>query len=180
MRIGLAGVGPLGDAHRLDAFGHDDARHVLDVLEESLEPALEIEAVPQHEIGRLRPHDVERRRLVVVDLGARLGDRFDDGLVAGDVLRDVLDDREGRHDAERLARRRGLPGAGQDGGDEHYSQGAEPQAARDTDPHRLLQKVKLTSPAAVAAGLCKCELFAISLTVGLRSVKCFCEVVRNW
>ena len=95
MRIGLAGVGAFGDAHRLDAFGDDDARHILDVLEEFLEPALQVQAVPQHEVGRLRLHDVERRRLVVVDLGARLGDGFDDRRVAGDVLGDVLDDREG-------------------------------------------------------------------------------------
>ena len=105
MRIGLSAVGALGDPHRLDAFGDDHARHLLDVLEEFLEPAFEVEAVPQHEVGRLRPHDIERRRLIIVDLGARLGDRFHDRLIAGDVLRDVLNDRERGHDPKRLARR---------------------------------------------------------------------------
>ena len=83
-----------------------DARHVLHVLEEFLEPALEVQAVPQHQVGVLRLDDVERRRLVVVDLGAGLGDRLDHGLVARDVLRHVLDDGEGRHHAELLARGR--------------------------------------------------------------------------
>ena len=51
MRVGLAGIGSLGDAHRLDAFGNDDARHVADVLEEALEPLLEVEAVPQDQLA---------------------------------------------------------------------------------------------------------------------------------
>ena len=102
MRVGLSGIGSLRDAHRVDAFGDHDARHFLDVLEKFLEPALEIEAVPQHEVGFLRAHDVERGRLVIVNFRARLGDGFHDRLVAGDVLRDVLNDREGRHHAERL------------------------------------------------------------------------------
>ena len=59
----------------------------FDVAEEFLEPALEVHAVPQHEVGGLRLHDVERRRLVVVDLRARLGDGFHDRRVAGDFAR---------------------------------------------------------------------------------------------
>ena len=54
------------------------ARNFLDVLEEALEPPFEVEAVPQHEVGGLRAHDVERGRLIVVDLRAGLGDRLDD------------------------------------------------------------------------------------------------------
>ena len=100
MRIGLAGVGTLGDAHRLDPLGDDRGRDVFEVLEELFEPQLEVEAIPQDEVGLLRPHDVAGRRLVVVDLGVRLGDRFHLGGVAGDVSGDVGNHREGRHHLE--------------------------------------------------------------------------------
>ena len=50
----------------------------LEVLEELLEPELEVEPVPEDQLGILRPQDVAGRRLVIVDLGAGLGDRFDD------------------------------------------------------------------------------------------------------
>ena len=104
MRVGPAGIRTFGDPHRLDAFGDRDGRHFLDVLEELLEPAFQIEAVPQHKVGRLCADDIERRRLIVVDLGARLGDGFNDRRRARNVLRDVLDDREGGQDAERFLR----------------------------------------------------------------------------
>src|SRR5690606_3022426 len=48
-------------------------------------------------------HDVERCRLIVVNFRTRLGDALDDRRLAGDVLGDVLNDREGRDDAQRLA-----------------------------------------------------------------------------
>ncbi len=76
----------LHDADGFDALADDGAGDVLDVLEEPLEPALEVQAVPQHQIGVLRLDDVAGRRLVVVDLGAGLRDGFDYGGVAGDVL----------------------------------------------------------------------------------------------
>jgi hypothetical protein len=91
------------DAHRLDPVGQHHARHILDILEKFLEPALEMETVPQHEIGLLRFDDVARGWLIVVDLGARLGDRHDGGFVAGDVLGDVLNHGEGGHDLEGTA-----------------------------------------------------------------------------
>jgi hypothetical protein len=58
-----------------------------------------LSAVPQDQVGFLRLHDVLRRRLVTVDLGAGLGDGLHDRGVTRDVLRHVLDDGEGRHDA---------------------------------------------------------------------------------
>src|SRR5690606_19381804 len=101
--IGLARVGPLGDAHRLDAFGDDSARNILDVLKEALEPALQVEAIPQHEVCGLRLHDVEGCRLVVVDLGTRLGDAFEAGGSARHVLSAIRKDRAGGRDAQGLA-----------------------------------------------------------------------------
>ena len=70
------------------------------MLEEFLEPELEIEPVPEHEVGVLRLQDVARRRLVVVDLRAGLGDRLDRRRVAGDVPGHVGDDGEGRDGLE--------------------------------------------------------------------------------
>ena len=104
MRVRLAAIGAFGDAHRLDAIGHDDARDIVEVLEELLEPELEIQAVPQDQLGIMRLQDVARRRLIVVDLGAGLGDRFDDGGVAGDVCGHVGDHREGGDGLEFLLR----------------------------------------------------------------------------
>ena len=108
MRIGLAVIRALGNAHWRDALAHHYARHVFDVLEEPLEPALKTEAIPQHEIGFLRLHNVQRGRLIVVDLGARLGDGLHHCFVPGDVLGDVLDDGEGRDDPEPIVSRGSL------------------------------------------------------------------------
>src|SRR5688572_18445298 len=110
MRIGLAGIGPLANAHRLDTIRNDATRHVADILQKLFEPALEVEAVPKDEVGILRLHDVERRRLIIVDLGAWLRDGFDHRFIASDVLSDVLDHREGCYDLERPATGVGLFG----------------------------------------------------------------------
>src|SRR5262245_30669751 len=104
MRVRLAGIGTFADPQRLDALGDNHRGYFFDVLEELLEPALEVETVPQDEIGRLRPHDIEWRGLIVVDLCTRLSDRLDDRPVSGHVLRNVLNDGESRHHTKRLAR----------------------------------------------------------------------------
>jgi hypothetical protein len=108
MRVRLALIGTILDGERHDPLGHDGAWHLADIVEEALEPALQIHAVPQHQIGRLRLHHILRRGLVIVDLSAWLGDRFDDGSGAGHVLRDVLDHGEGRDHPQRLVS--GAPG----------------------------------------------------------------------
>ncbi len=108
MRVGPAGIGTLGDAHRLDAVGQHHLRHVLHVLEELLEPLLEVHAVPQHQVSVLRFDDVARAGLVAMDFGARLRDGFHDRGVARNVAGDVGDDGEGGDDLE-LVLRKGRP-----------------------------------------------------------------------
>src|SRR5690606_4226576 len=78
-------------------------RHVLQVLEKALEPTLQIQSIPEDEIGVLGLHDVERSRLIAVDLRAWLGDAFDYRRRTGDVLGDVLNVREGGDDTQWLA-----------------------------------------------------------------------------
>ena len=94
MGVRLAGIGTFGNAHRLDAIGHDGSRDVVEVLEELLKPELEVEAVPQDQLGIMRLQDIAWRRLVVVDLSSRLGDRFNDGGVTRNVLCHVCNYRE--------------------------------------------------------------------------------------
>ena len=67
MRVRVAVIRPFADRQWGDAFGHDRRRHLLDVLEEALEPAFQVHAVPQDQIGVLRLDDVARGRLIVVD-----------------------------------------------------------------------------------------------------------------
>ena len=73
VRVGIALVLPLGYLHRLYALRELDTLGV-GVGDEALEPALETETVVKHQISPLSPGDVIRSRLVVVYLGARLGD----------------------------------------------------------------------------------------------------------
>ena len=108
MRIGLAGVGAFRDRHGLDAFGHDHTGHLLQPMEEALEPALQVQPVPQHQLRALGPHQVSRGGLVVVDLGAGLGDRLHVGGITGYVARHVGDDGEGGDDLEFRGRRGGI------------------------------------------------------------------------
>ena len=108
MRVGLAGIGALGDRHRLDALGHDHTGHLLQPMEEALEPALQVQPVPQHQLRALGPHQVSWRGLVVVDLGAGLGDRLHVGGITGHVARHVGDDGEGGDDLEFRGRRGGI------------------------------------------------------------------------
>lgn len=89
MWVRVAVIRPFADRQWGDAFGHDRRRHLLDVLEEALEPAFQVHAVPQDQIGVLRLDDVARGRLIVVDLGARFGDGFYHGGVTRHVLGDV-------------------------------------------------------------------------------------------
>ena len=110
MRVGLAGIGALADAHRLDALADDHAGDALEVAEEALEPLLEVQPVPQDQVGVLRLEHVAGRRLVVVDLGVGPGDRFHLGRLAGDVAGDVGDDGEGGDDLELLRLRGGGKG----------------------------------------------------------------------
>lgn len=60
----------------------------------------------------LRLDDVARGRLIVVDLGTRLGDGFHHGGVTGHVLGDILNDGEGGHHAQLFFRQRVLTDQG--------------------------------------------------------------------
>ena len=97
VRIGLALVVALGDGDGGDAFAEVSAlsRRVID---EALKPALKPQAVVEDELGFLRALEVVRRGLVVVDLGAGLGD----GLYLAELSRNarshVLNDGESGQD----------------------------------------------------------------------------------
>ena len=103
VRIRLAIVLAAVNGHRLDAFGNDHGRHILDIGEEALKPALQIQPVPEHQIGLLRLDQILRRRLVVVDFRAGLGNGEHRGVITGDILRHIGDNGERRHHRERLA-----------------------------------------------------------------------------
>ena len=92
-------IGSFGNSDRLDTLAQIDALHIANAAHEFFEPALQTEAVAQHEVGGLGFDDVERRRLVFVDLGTGLRDRLDDRLIAGDVLGHVLQNGERGYDA---------------------------------------------------------------------------------
>jgi len=106
--LGLPAVGAFGDAHGLDAFGHHHARHVLEALEKFLEPELEVQPVPQHQLCPLRLDEIAGRGLVVVDFGAGPGNGFDDGGIACHFACHVGDDGEGGDDLELVLRQDGL------------------------------------------------------------------------
>src|SRR5690606_9842744 len=89
----------------IDAVGQNDGGHVAEIGDELLEPALEVEAVPQDEVGAVGAHDVLRRRLVAMDLRTRLGDGDDVCGVAGNIRRHVGDHGEGGDDLEAVAGR---------------------------------------------------------------------------
>jgi hypothetical protein len=72
----------------------------LEAREEFLEPALEIEAIPQDELRTLGTHDILRCWLIIMDFRAGLGDALDDRGIARDILRNVLNDRESGRDLE--------------------------------------------------------------------------------
>jgi hypothetical protein len=45
---------------------------------ELFEPQFQVQSVAQHQVGRLRLHDIQRRRFILVNLRAGLCDGFDD------------------------------------------------------------------------------------------------------
>ncbi|MNV35285.1 hypothetical protein D3C71_1267280 [compost metagenome] len=98
MRVGLALIGAPGNRHGGDAIRNGDVFHISEIFEEAFEPEFEVEAVAQNQIGVTGAQEVARRRLIIVDLGAGLGDAFDIGRIACDVLRHVGDDGEGGDD----------------------------------------------------------------------------------
>ena len=85
MRVGLAAIGAFMNRHRGNALSYHHSRFVAYVLEETLKPALQVQPVPQYQIGRLRFGNVLRRGLVIMDFRARFGNRFHHG-VLGDIL----------------------------------------------------------------------------------------------
>ena len=89
--IGLALVVALGDGDGGDAFAEVGAlsRRVVD---EALKPALKPQAVVEDELGFLCALEVVRRRLVVVDFGAGLGDGLYLAELSRNVRSHVLDD----------------------------------------------------------------------------------------
>lgn len=97
MRIGLTLVVTFGDGDGGDAFAEVGAlsRRVID---EALKPALKPQAVVEDELGLLRALEVVRRRLVVVDFGAGLGDGFYLAKLACNARSHVLDHGEGGQD----------------------------------------------------------------------------------
>src|SRR5699024_2408385 len=76
------------------AVADDGVRHI-DVVDELGQPLLEIETVVEDEVGLRGLADVYRGRLVAVDLRTDLRDRFYLEMLAGDVVRDVGEHREG-------------------------------------------------------------------------------------
>jgi len=120
------------DRNRDDALGQRGGGHVAEVGQELLEPALEVEAVPQHEIGARRRDDVLRRRLIAVDLGARLGDRDDVDPIARHIARHVGDDDEGGDDFQPLLgqgrQRHKGKGGGQEQDSARQQHGAMPES----------------------------------------------------
>lgn len=89
--IGLALVVALGDGDGGDAFAEVGAlsRRVVD---EALKPAFKPQAVVEDELGFLRAFEVVRRGLVVVDLGAGLGDGLYLAELSCNARSHVLDD----------------------------------------------------------------------------------------
>ncbi|MOA09834.1 hypothetical protein D3C78_1296890 [compost metagenome] len=110
MRIRVAVIRPFADRQRGDTFGDDRSRHLFDVLEEALEPAFQIHAVPQDQVGMLRLDDIARRRLIIVDFCARFGDRLYHGGVTGHVLGDILNNGKGGYHAQFFFCQCGLAG----------------------------------------------------------------------
>ena len=110
MRIGFAAVRAFRDRHGYHALRHHHARHLAQPMEELLEPALEVQPVPEHQLGALGAHQITRGGLVVVNLGARLGDRLHHRCVASHIARHVGDDREGGHHLQFGCGTRRIPG----------------------------------------------------------------------
>ena len=94
VRIVLTLVVTLGDGDGGDAFAEVGAlsRRVID---EALKPALKPQAVVEDELGFLRALEVIGRRLVVVDFGTGLGDRFYLAKLACNARSHVLNHGEG-------------------------------------------------------------------------------------
>ncbi|CUX53099.1 hypothetical protein AGR7C_Lc170016 [Agrobacterium deltaense Zutra 3/1] len=98
VRVGFALIGAAADRHGFHAFAHRHARHAGKVGQELFEPQFKIEAIAKHQIGLAGFEDIARRRLVVVNFSARLGNAFHLGRIARHIARHVGDDGEGRHD----------------------------------------------------------------------------------
>lgn len=103
MRVGLAQIGAGLDAHRDDALGDHGPGDVLEAAEKALEPALQVQAVPEDQLRALGAGQIAGRGLVVVDLGAGPGDGDDLGRVSGHVAGHVGDDGEGGDHLELAA-----------------------------------------------------------------------------
>ena len=90
VRIGHTVVRAFADTQRLYALAQRCARHVFNASHKFFEPALKTEAVAQNQIRRLRLYDVERRRFVFVNFRTGLCNRFDENLIARNILRHIL------------------------------------------------------------------------------------------
>ncbi|MOA01875.1 hypothetical protein D3C78_1213010 [compost metagenome] len=73
MRIGFAVIRPFVYPHRRDPLRDFHFRHAIQMLEETLEPQLQIHAIRQNQLRLLRAFDVAGRRLIFVDFCARFG-----------------------------------------------------------------------------------------------------------
>ena len=83
------------DAHRLNPVADHGRGDVAQVAEELFEPELQVQPVPQDQVGILRFENIARCRLVIVDFCTRLGDAVHDGHIARDVAGHIGDDGEG-------------------------------------------------------------------------------------
>ena len=92
--VGLALVGVLGNGDGRNPLGDS---HVLSVgfFNELREPGFEVQTVVEHQVGGVRLLQVGGGGLVLVDLGAGLGERFDVQVVARHVAGDICEHGEG-------------------------------------------------------------------------------------
>jgi hypothetical protein len=90
---------------RLDAFGRDDDRRLgAGRFHQPLEPALETEAVHEHQFGVGSALGVARRGRVDMGIAVGTDQRADLHALAADVLHEVAQDREAGDDVELVLR----------------------------------------------------------------------------
>ncbi|MNE12437.1 hypothetical protein D3C80_1052360 [compost metagenome] len=92
VRVGFAVIRPFAYPHWRDPFRDFHFWHAFQMLEETLEPQLQVHAIRQNQLCILRAFDVAGRGLVFVDFCARFGNRGDFRGVPRDVFRHISND----------------------------------------------------------------------------------------
>jgi hypothetical protein len=98
VRIRFPCVGILGDRQGPDSSRERDARHLGQRGHEAVAPALEVQAVLQHQRGSLDPAEIAGGGFVAMDLSPQLGDRFHPQVLPGHVAGHVGQHGEGGDD----------------------------------------------------------------------------------